>query len=126
MPRFSSRFLSLSQTDQPSPQVNDNIPLSKKFIAPGKRYPIIPIVDNDRGARSIFNTIKDITGQKPSGREPFVHVVSNLYIIATPLKSGAKESKIEDFFDAKIKTTKIKGKNFPPAINLILKKTMEK
>src|SRR5439155_5862475 len=44
--------------------------------------------------------------------KPYQRVVRNLYAVPTPLINGATESKIEDFFDATIKTTVIGGKTF--------------
>lgn len=88
-----------------------------KFKAPGAIQPVILLVDNDGGAKEkgkIFSAIKDINKTAVTGSEPFVHVTGNLYVIATPLKPGATESKIEDFFDAGIKSTIIGGKSFNP------------
>ena len=69
----------------------------KKFKEPGAQQPVILLVDNDAGAKekgNIYNTVQDITKEKVIGTEPFVHVTGNLYLVATPLKHGAKESTI--------------------------------
>ena len=89
----------------------------KKFKAPGAQQPIILLVDNDAGAKEkgkIFNTVHNITKKIVSGTEPFIHVTSNLYVVATPLKSGKTQSMIEDFFDDIIKSTIVGGKAFGP------------
>lgn len=89
----------------------------KKFKAPGAQQPVVLLVDNDDGATckgGIYNTVKEITKTKVTGAEPFVHITGNLYLVATPLKSGAKESMIEDFFDDGIKATLVSGKAFDP------------
>lgn len=89
----------------------------KKFKAPGAQQPVIMLVDNDAGAKEkgkIFNTVKDITKTMVVGTEPFVHITGNLYLVATPVKHGAKESMIEDFFDDEIKSTIVGGKAFNP------------
>lgn len=89
----------------------------KKFKAPGAQQPIILLVDNDAGAKEkgkIFNTVKDITKTKVMGTEPFIRVTGNLYVVATPLKPGATQSTIEDFFDAGIKSSIVGGKAFDP------------
>lgn len=83
-----------------------------KFKAPGGKHPVIVLYDNDSGATSIRSLVKEISGNKLNGTEPFAHLVRNLYVVATPLLSGAKESKIEDFFDAALKATVINGKTF--------------
>ena len=89
----------------------------KKFKAPGAQMPVIVLVDNDAGARgngNIYNTVQDIAKAKVKviGTEPYVHVTGNLYLVATPLKPGATQSTIEDFFDSSIKSTIVGGKTF--------------
>ncbi len=87
----------------------------KKFKAPGAQQPIVLLADNDAGARGkggIFNTVKAIAKTTVTGAEPFVHITGNLYLVATPLKNGVKESMIEDFFDDVIKSTIVGGKAF--------------
>lgn len=89
----------------------------RKFKAPGAQQPIIMLIDNDAGAKEkgkIFNAVKDITKTVLIGTEPFVHVTSNLYVVATPLMTGEKQSMIEDFFDAATKSTIVGGKAFDP------------
>ncbi|WP_283745859.1 retron Ec67 family RNA-directed DNA polymerase/endonuclease [Sideroxydans sp. CL21] len=87
----------------------------KKFKVPGAQQPVILLADNDAGAKGkggIFNTVKGITKAVVAGTEPFVHITGNLYLVATPLKSGEKESVIEDFFDDAIKSTIVGKKTF--------------
>jgi RNA-directed DNA polymerase len=88
-----------------------------RFKAPGQQHPVILLIDNDSGAAPLYNVIKQITGIKPTGAEPFVHVTGNLYLSATPLQPGGGESMIEDFFDAATKATPISGKTFSPDAN---------
>lgn len=83
-----------------------------RFKAPGKQHPIVILIDNDSGASPLYNTIKEVTGKKPTGTEAFVHVTGNLYLTATPLTSGISPSMIEDFFDASVKTTVVGSKTF--------------
>ena len=92
----------------------------KKFKAPGALQPIMLLVDNDAGAKEkgkIFNTVKDITKEKVVGSEPFIHVSGNLYVVPTPLKLGATQSMIEDFFDDATKSTIVGSKKFDPKNN---------
>lgn len=83
-----------------------------KFKAPGRKNPVIVLYDNDSGANSIRNTIRDTFHAKVSGTEPYVHVVANLYALPTPLLNGASQSKIEDFFEPALKATQVGGKTF--------------
>lgn len=88
---------------------------TKKFKAPGAQSPVILLVDNDAGAKgngNIYNTVQTISKTKVLGTESFIHVTSNLYVVPTPLKPGATQSTIEDFFDAAIKSTIVGGKKF--------------
>jgi RNA-directed DNA polymerase len=87
---------------------------SSRFKAPGQKHPVILLIDNDSGANPIYNTVKQITGNKPKANDPFVHVTGNLYLSATPMKAGATESMIEDFFDSATKSIAIAGKTFDP------------
>jgi RNA-directed DNA polymerase len=89
----------------------------KRFHAPGGENPVIVLVDNDAGAKEkgkIFNSVKDISGAIVTGAEPFSHVTSNLYLVATPLKPGEVTSMIEDFFDKATKAIPIGSKTFDP------------
>jgi len=85
------------------------------FKAPGKKSPVILLVDNDDGATAIFNTIGEITKSKPPPRTvQFAHVINNLYVLPTPLPHGKTKSMIEDFFDAVTLAIKVDGKSFDP------------
>jgi RNA-directed DNA polymerase len=87
---------------------------TKDFTGPGLTEPVVILYDNDDGAKSIRKTIKAVSNVIPTGAEPFVHIIKNLYAVATPLGAAATPSKIEDFFDAAIKATVIDGKTFNP------------
>jgi RNA-directed DNA polymerase len=73
---------------------------------------VVILYDNDSGARKIRNGIKQACGTAVTGNEPFAHIIGNLYAVPTPLLNGARESKIENFFDAAIKATTVDGKAF--------------
>lgn len=89
---------------------------TKKFTAPGLRAPIIVLVDNDTGASAkgnVFGTVASLTDRpKPTGKEPFIHVYKNMYVVATPLIGAATTSSSEDFFLEKDRTHE--GKKFDP------------
>jgi RNA-directed DNA polymerase len=55
-----------------------------------------------------------VSKARPTGAEPFVHVVKNLYAVPTPLGLNGSPSNIEHFFDASVKATVIDGKTFNP------------
>lgn len=84
----------------------------ERFGAPGMQSPIIVLIDNDDGAPAIYNTINQITHKKPTGIEAHIHVTKNLYVVATPPKTGSTESCIEDCFDSMVTGTLINGKKF--------------
>jgi hypothetical protein len=86
----------------------------RHFKAPGLANPVIILYDNDSGAESIKRTIKNVAKVVSTDSAQFVHVLKNLYAVATPLVGGAKTSTIEDFFDATTKATVIDGKSFHP------------
>ena len=85
-----------------------------RFKAPGMKWPLMLLIDNDSGREPIFNTIKSITGRKPDRSDPYVHIFGNLYLITTPLHGGTQQSKIEDCFDDATKNTVLDGKTFNP------------
>lgn len=89
------------------------------------KNPIIIILDNDEGPRSIVNLLNskkfigkiEIVSLKPNEngdvrQADFIHVVKNLYIVFTPLINGAKKTDIEFFFDDKTRLIKHKNGKF--------------
>lgn len=90
---------------------------TNRFKAPGLEHPVIIFYDNDDGGNSIRNTIKQISKAKPTGAEPFVHVIKNMYAVPTTIPASGTASKIEDFFGDEIKATIIDGKTFNTANN---------
>ena len=82
----------------------------RRFNGPGLANPVIVLHDNDKGGKSIKNTIKSAFGVEFADGESFVHVYGNLYAVATP----GEDSKIEDLFDDQIKATVVDGKSFWP------------
>lgn len=89
----------------------------KTFSAPGMQQPVILVIDNDNGAVPVHKSVSNITGKKPSGTEPSIHVSGNLYVVPTPLLPGATQSMVEDFFDSATKSKVIGGKTFDPTSN---------
>jgi RNA-directed DNA polymerase len=77
--------------------------------------PVIILIDNDEGAKSVFKAVKsahDLTINHLSPA-PFHHLSGNLYLVKTPvgaLPSG--QTCIEDLFPPDVLSTKIDGKPF--------------
>lgn len=86
----------------------------KKFKANGMLHPVIILIDNDSGAKSVKSVVQQITGTTVMGSEDFIYLFGNLYVITTPIAKGQKESTIEDFFDAATKAKILNGKKFDP------------
>ena len=87
----------------------------KHIAAPGKKQPIILLIDNDDGAKGIYGYAKNITGSPVGPESPYIFVTGNLYIVPTPLTPDGKGTMIEDFFDSDLKKTELNGKTFNPS-----------
>lgn len=94
----------------------------KHFEKKKARNPVILVLDNDSGPRELLNYLankvsscpNDFSTLKSSG---FIHIFHNLYLILTPLKSGGKDSAMEDLFDTATLGRVINGKTFSAAQN---------
>ena len=75
---------------------------TKAFTGPGRTEPVVILYDNDAGAKSIQNAIRSASRMMPTGSEPFVHVVKNLFAVATPLAAGKTSSKVSPSMTATI------------------------
>ena len=82
-------------------------------------YPVIVLIDNDDGAKKVFNVVKnkfkrEISHETP---EPFYYLCANLYLVKTPeniVNSQSPQSCIEHLFDPKLLNTPKDGKTFDP------------
>ena len=81
-----------------------------------QQSPIIILVDNDDGAKSIFGVVRNILGTTVDGSQPFYVVRQNLYLVAVP-KLDNKGTKIEDFFPPEWLAHEINGKKFNPDLD---------
>lgn len=77
--------------------------------------PVILLVDNDDGAKDIFNLInqgefkiKNKIGKETT--EKFYHLIDNLYLIKIP-ENGSNNMPIEHLFDEVLRNTKYKGRS---------------
>ena len=77
-------------------------------------HPVVVVVDNDDGPRGkggIFGAVKQVSGASHvDGTAKFYHVISNLYLVPTPMLAGGGHSMIESFLDAKVLGAKLGGK----------------
>lgn len=79
-------------------------------------HPVITLIDNDKGAKDVFNTVKNHYGLEISHdtEEPFYHLAANLYLVKTPLTNSQSMSRIEDMFDQDTLNTTLDGRRFDP------------
>lgn len=84
-----------------------------RFKAQASLQPVIILIDNDAGARSIYALIKQLTASKAEikGDEAAYNVYQKVYVVPTPKNSG-KDSKIEDLFPPELLAKKLDGKSF--------------
>lgn len=83
----------------------------KKFRSPGGEFPVIFIVDNDSGAKRVYSTVKEIARITPTGKETYIHVFENVYIIPIA-RDGVENASIESLFSDEDKSGNINGVPF--------------
>lgn len=98
------------------------------YKAPKPQHPVIIVLDNDSGFRgkkdsgiegklkkmSTATALPSSFKKKDFRNADFIHVIHNLYIVLTPLKSKGTDTAIEDLFDATTLGAKISDKTFNP------------
>ncbi len=77
-------------------------------------FPVILVVDNDKGSTDLFKAAgsKSDTKAKVDGSLPFYHITKNLYLVPTPTPKGQPESYIETFLPAEVLKRKLGKKTF--------------
>jgi RNA-directed DNA polymerase len=88
---------------------------SGEFKAPGGRSPVILLVDNDDGLKSLISLAQQITKGRITREEDFIRIFGNLYLLFTPLRNGNEYSRIEDSFTQETRDTRINNKSFDPS-----------
>lgn len=83
---------------------------TQKFKQP-VGFPVIVIVDNDNATNEIWKFLSKQLSKPITGVEPFIHVVSNLYVVPIP-KIKLPETEIEDLFPDVLLNTVIDGRQF--------------
>lgn len=84
----------------------------KKHLAGHLKQPVILVVDNDKGSDGLFKAVASVTKKPVTGKEKFIHVCHNLYVVPTPKAKGGGATMIEDFFDPSLLKKKLGGKSF--------------
>lgn len=84
--------------------------IMKPFLSMGERNPVIVLIDNDSGAKSIFSWISSTTGKRCDGKESFYYLGENLYLVPTPRTDEDGDTMIEDFLPLKWREEKLGGK----------------
>lgn len=83
------------------------------YKAPRPECPVIVLIDNDSESKTIFSTVSQaLGGVKVDGTKPYYHIVHNLYLCPIPKVTGAGDTVIEDYFEAKVLATELSGKKF--------------
>ena len=91
---------------------------SESFKFAPLAYPVILLIDNDDGARDIFNIVRkkfNVPNISCKTTESFYYLDANLYLVKTPENGADSKSCIEDLFDPKLLETPIGGKRFDPS-----------
>ena len=90
---------------------------SESFKFAPLAYPVILLIDNDDGAKDIFNVVKKNGGPAISHQTTnlFYYLHANLYLVKTPENGKAQQSCIEDLFHPDLLKTLIGKKNFDPS-----------
>ena len=82
---------------------------TKNFTLPPQSQPVIILVDNDHGLKSLGNEIKEHLDNNP-----LKPIYKNLYIASIPLANGKNASAIEDLYEKSVLETTINNKKFNP------------
>ena len=84
----------------------------KPFSAPhAERFPVILLVDNDSGAKGIYECVKTTTKKACDGKQSFYFLGENLYLVPTPLGAADAPTMIEDFLPSKWRAEKLGAKS---------------
>ena len=88
----------------------------KAFAHIPMKHPVIIVLDNDDGLKSITGVVKNMfkVAIELGSTTDFYHLTDNLYIVKTP-ENGKKPSCIEDLFPKKLLATMLNGKKFNSA-----------
>ena len=95
----------------------------KLFSAPhAERFPVILLIDNDSGAKGIYECVKSTTKKACDGTDPFYFLGDNLYVVPTPLGAAGASTMIEDFLPSKWRGEELGGKSLNLGKNIDITK----
>jgi hypothetical protein len=96
------------------------VTLIRQYLSESKRVaiskatqPVILLIDNDDGAKGVYNYVGKVIGETIDKTTPFIRVSNKFYVVPTPLLPTGN-SMIEDFFDSGVKGMTLNGKTFNP------------
>ena len=86
------------------------------------KSPVILLLDNDTGPDPVLNHLNSCNSNYPAcpnnkvdmRNSDFIHIVSNLYLILTPLNND-QPTMMEDFFDKSTRDVIVDGRSFDPS-----------
>lgn len=96
---------------------------SRDYTAPSPQYPVIIVLDNDKGFddfTKVINAAKTGSNElqkKDYRNKKFIHVIRNLYVVLTPLNEEREYSDIESLFDDNTRLIKHNGRCFNTVSN---------
>jgi RNA-directed DNA polymerase len=122
------RFMNYSATVHDVLELGHGAPQLKAFIGKYDKcvdmfghallaYPVIVLVDNDKGGKELFDLAGKRCGKNVSyeSADSFYYLGFNLYFVKTPEKFMAPHTSwMEAFFDPAVLETKLAGKSFDP------------
>ncbi len=96
--------------------INEYRKVPKSYTYRPMNWPVIIVVDNDKGAEPIFGAAKGLANLTIShaATDAFYYLGYNLYLVKTPSLVGKEQTRIEDFFDPTLLNVQIGGKPFDP------------
>ncbi|MCI5167728.1 MAG: hypothetical protein D3903_16970 [Candidatus Electrothrix sp. GM3_4] len=83
----------------------------KIFKDKAEKYPVIILIDNDRGSGPVIGKLPKKKG-KSNMPKSFYHFKGNMYVVEIPKEPGQKDTPIEDLFDKETLGTKVAGRSF--------------
>jgi RNA-directed DNA polymerase len=87
----------------------------KSFVHKPMKYPVIIVLDNDDGLKSIAGAVNNVfkVTINLESKADFYHITQNLFIVKTP-EDGKKHTNIEKLFSKELLATKLNEKTFNP------------
>jgi RNA-directed DNA polymerase len=114
--KFSKSFKELCPIAEGTSGLADLIELydrkMKFFKQKIKNNPVIMLVDNDKGLKTITSRYEKMKNVDFDPNSLYNYFSYNLYIVPIPKKDSQRDTAIEDLFERQVLKTKINGKKF--------------